>query len=144
MASKPYYITTAIPYVNARPHIGFALEIVQTDTFARYHRQRGEDVYFLTGSDENSLKNVQAAEAEGKLKKGHVQMVDATIFGGVYDAIKAGSYYGSVVQSPEDDAKTALRTAVMAAEGMSVPKKVFLPMPIVTSATIGTVARPSF
>ena len=60
-----YFITTAIPYVNARPHIGFALEIVQTDTFARYHRQRGEDVYFLTGSDENSLKNVQAAEAEG-------------------------------------------------------------------------------
>jgi methionyl-tRNA synthetase len=61
----PYLITTAIPYVNARPHIGFALEIIQTDTFARYHRQRGEDVYFLTGSDENSLKNVQAAEAEG-------------------------------------------------------------------------------
>ena len=60
-----YYITTAIPYVNARPHIGFALEIVQTDTFARYHRQLGEDVYFLSGSDENSLKNVQAAEAEG-------------------------------------------------------------------------------
>ena len=62
----PYFITTAIPYVNARPHIGFALEIIQTDTFARYHRQRGEDVYFLTGSDENSLKNVQAAEAEGR------------------------------------------------------------------------------
>ena len=65
-APRPvYYITTAIPYVNARPHIGFALEIVQTDTFARYHRQLGEDVYFLSGSDENSLKNVQAAEAEG-------------------------------------------------------------------------------
>jgi methionyl-tRNA synthetase len=61
----PYFISTAIPYVNARPHIGFALEIIQADTFARYHRQRGEDVYFLTGSDENSLKNVQAAEAEG-------------------------------------------------------------------------------
>jgi ribose transport system substrate-binding protein len=97
-----------------------------------------------SGVGAGALSAVQAAEAEGKLKKGHVQMVDATIFGGVYDAIKAGSYYGSVVQSPEDDAKTALRTAVMAAEGMSVPKKVFLPMPIVTSATIGTVARPSF
>ncbi len=61
----PWYVTTAIPYVNARPHIGFALEIVLTDALARYHRLRGEDVRFLTGADENSLKNVQAAEKEG-------------------------------------------------------------------------------
>jgi len=59
-----YYITTAIPYVNAAPHIGFALETIQADTIARYHRLLGEDVYFSSGSDENSLKNVQAAEAE--------------------------------------------------------------------------------
>jgi len=64
-AGQPWYVTTAIPYVNARPHIGFALEAVQTDAFARHHRLRGEDVRFLTGTDENSLKNVQAAEAEG-------------------------------------------------------------------------------
>lgn len=62
---KPYYITTAIPFVNAKPHIGFALEIVQTDALARYQRLFGRDVRFLTGSDENSLKNVQTAEAEG-------------------------------------------------------------------------------
>ncbi len=60
-----YYITTAIPYVNALPHIGFALEIVQTDAFARYHRLLEEDTHFLTGTDENSLKNVLAAEREG-------------------------------------------------------------------------------
>ncbi|MCX6725703.1 MAG: methionine--tRNA ligase [Candidatus Shapirobacteria bacterium] len=60
--NKKFYITTAIPYVNAAPHIGFALEMIQTDTLARYHRLLKEDVYFLTGSDENSLKNVQAAE----------------------------------------------------------------------------------
>src|SRR5262249_42140537 len=60
-----WYVTTAIPYVNARPHIGFALEIVLTDALARYHRLRGEDVWFLTGTDDNSLKNVQAAEREG-------------------------------------------------------------------------------
>lgn len=60
-----YYITTAIPYVNARPHIGFALELVQTDAFARYQRSLGKDVRFLTGTDENALKNVQAAEAAG-------------------------------------------------------------------------------
>ncbi len=64
-ARPPWYITTAIPYVNARPHIGFALEIVLTDALARYHRLIGNDVRFLTGSDENSLKNVQAAEREG-------------------------------------------------------------------------------
>src|SRR6185503_607217 len=63
--SKPYYITTAIPYVNSRPHIGHALEFVLTDALARYHRLKGEDVWFLTGTDENSLKNVQAAEREG-------------------------------------------------------------------------------
>lgn len=60
-----WYITTAIPYVNARPHLGHALEFVLTDTLARYHRLKGEDVRFLTGTDENSLKNVQAAEREG-------------------------------------------------------------------------------
>jgi methionyl-tRNA synthetase len=65
MHTPPFYITTAIPYVNARPHLGFALEIVLTDALARYHRLRGEDTRFLTGSDENSLKNVQAAEREG-------------------------------------------------------------------------------
>ena len=60
-----YYVTTAIPYVNARPHLGFALEAVQADTLARHHRQRGDDTFFLTGTDDNSLKNVLAAEAEG-------------------------------------------------------------------------------
>ena len=60
-----YYITTSIPYVNAKPHIGFALEAVLTDALARYHRQRGDDVRALTGTDDNSLKNVRAAETAG-------------------------------------------------------------------------------
>lgn len=60
-----YFITTAIPYVNARPHVGFAMELVLADVQARYRRLRGCDVRFLTGTDENSLKNVQAAEAQG-------------------------------------------------------------------------------
>lgn len=65
MSARPYYITTAIPYVNARPHLGHALELVQTDVLARYHRLRGDDTRFQTGTDDNALKNVQAAEAEG-------------------------------------------------------------------------------
>lgn len=62
---KKFFISTAIPYVNAPPHVGFSLELIQADVIARYHRLLGEDVYFVTGSDENSLKNVQAAEKEG-------------------------------------------------------------------------------
>ncbi|MCH8820917.1 methionine--tRNA ligase [Patescibacteria group bacterium] len=65
MNKGKFYITTAIPYVNAAPHIGFALEAVQGDVMARYSRQKGVDTYLLTGADENSLKNVKAAEEAG-------------------------------------------------------------------------------
>ena len=65
MTSKRVYITTAIPYVNARPHLGFALELVQADALARHRRLRGDQVRLLTGTDDNSLKNVLAAEAAG-------------------------------------------------------------------------------
>ena len=56
-----YYITTAIPYVNAKPHLGFVLEIIQTDTYKRFLELREDEVYFVTGTDENSLKNVISA-----------------------------------------------------------------------------------
>jgi len=59
------YITTTIPYVNARPHIGHALELVQADVLARYRRGCGEPVRFQSGTDDNSLKNVLAAQAAG-------------------------------------------------------------------------------
>jgi len=62
---EKYFITTAIPYVNAAPHLGHALEFVQTDAIARYHRLKGSDVALVTGADENSLKNVHAAESKG-------------------------------------------------------------------------------
>jgi methionyl-tRNA synthetase len=62
---EKFYTTTAIPYVNAAPHLGHALEFVQTDVLARYQRLRGKDVALVTGADENSLKNVQAAEKRG-------------------------------------------------------------------------------
>ncbi len=59
-----FYITNAIPYVNAKPHIGHAMEFVQSDAIARFHRQMGENVLLLCGADENAIKNVQAAEQE--------------------------------------------------------------------------------
>lgn len=64
--NKKFYITTAIPYVNAKPHVGHALEFVQADVIKRYHALLGENTLLLSGSDENALKNVQAAEKEGK------------------------------------------------------------------------------
>jgi methionyl-tRNA synthetase len=66
MANKKFYITAAIPYVNAAPHIGHALEFVQVDAIARYHKLLGKDVLALSGGDENALKNVQAAEKAGE------------------------------------------------------------------------------
>lgn len=62
--NKKFYITTAIDYVNASPHLGHALEKIQADVLARYHQLLSEEVLFLTGTDENSLKNVQAAKKE--------------------------------------------------------------------------------
>jgi methionyl-tRNA synthetase len=62
MTSARVFISTSIPYVNGTPHVGFAWELVIADALARYHRARGASVRFLTGTDDNSLKNVQAAE----------------------------------------------------------------------------------
>jgi methionyl-tRNA synthetase len=60
-----YYLTTAIPYVNGRAHVGHTLEYFQADTVRRYHQLLGEEVLLLSGADENALKNVQAAQKEG-------------------------------------------------------------------------------
>ena len=73
--NKKFYVTTSIPYVNADPHIGFALEAIQADVLARYHRLRGEDVFFLTGTDEHGVKVVRAAEAVGKTPKEFVDEI---------------------------------------------------------------------
>lgn len=63
---KKVFISTSIPYVNASPHLGHALELVQADVIARYHRLLGDRVFFLSGTDENSLKNVRSAENAGE------------------------------------------------------------------------------
>ena len=65
-SGQKFYITTAIDYVNGRPHIGHALEKIQADVLARYHRQKGDEVFFLTGTDEHGVTNVRGAEKAGK------------------------------------------------------------------------------
>src|SRR3954466_320020 len=62
---RPFYVSTAIPFVNAAPHVGFAFEAVLADVLARRRRLRGDPVHFQSGTDDHSLKNVRAAEAEG-------------------------------------------------------------------------------
>lgn len=59
------YVTTAIAYVNGDPHLGYALECVQADVLARHRRLRGDEVRLLSGTDDNALKNVDAALAAG-------------------------------------------------------------------------------
>ncbi|MFH1889310.1 MAG: methionine--tRNA ligase [Nanoarchaeota archaeon] len=61
---KKFYVTTTIPYANAPPHIGFALEIIQADVIARWQRLLGKDTFFLTGTDEHGTKNYQTAKKQ--------------------------------------------------------------------------------
>lgn len=66
MPHKPLYLTTTLPYVNAEPHVGFALEIVHADIRARFERVAGREVFFNTGTDEHGQKIFQKAQEEGK------------------------------------------------------------------------------
>src|SRR5437870_2399858 len=72
MMKNSFYITTTIPYVNADPHIGFALELVQADAIARYKRLAGHEVFFSTGTDEYGQKIFEASQKEGKDVKDYV------------------------------------------------------------------------
>ena len=78
---KPYYITTAIAYTSAKPHIGNTYEIVLADAIARYKRQAGYDVYFQTGTDEHGQKIQQKAEAAGISPQEYVDNVSTQIKG---------------------------------------------------------------
>src|SRR3989344_4245397 len=70
--SGAFYITTTLPYVNADPHIGFALEIVKADVIARLHRARGEEAVFNTGTDEHGVKIYGKALEEKKDPQAYV------------------------------------------------------------------------
>jgi len=63
--AKKYYITTAIDYVNSKPHVGHAYEKILADVVARFYRLKGYEVKFLTGTDDNAQKNAEAAKKEG-------------------------------------------------------------------------------
>lgn len=71
--SKKIFISTSIPYVNGVPHVGHALEFVEADIIARYRRLMGDEVFFLSGTDDNSLKNVLKAEESGEAVQVYVR-----------------------------------------------------------------------
>ena len=70
-----FYLTTPIYYVNARPHLGHAYTTIIGDALCRWHRLLGDDVHFLTGTDEHGLKIQQAAEAAGKTPQDFVDEI---------------------------------------------------------------------
>lgn len=71
MNKKPFYITTPIYYVNDTPHIGHAYTTIAADVLARYHKALGDDVFFLTGTDEHGAKVAEAAAKQGRTPKEH-------------------------------------------------------------------------
>jgi methionyl-tRNA synthetase len=99
--SKTVFISTAIPYVNGDPHIGHSLEYVQTDVMARYFRLKyGKDkVFALTGTDENALKNVIAAEAAGQTT---IEFIDSKTaeFKKLYDTL--GLSFDDFIRTTEE------------------------------------------
>jgi len=72
-----FFITTPIYYVNADPHVGHAYTTIMADVIARHHRQRGEDVFFLTGTDEHGATIARAAEDAGRTPKEHADDLSA-------------------------------------------------------------------
>ena len=66
---KKFYITTAIDYPNSKPHLGHAYEKISADTIARWHRLKGEETFFLTGTDEHGTKIQKAATEQKKEPK---------------------------------------------------------------------------
>src|SRR3989304_1654341 len=100
MPKNTFYITTSIPYMNARVHIGHALEAAQADVIARFHRLQGEKVFFLTGTDEHGKKIQEAAQKAGK---GTAEFVDgmAEYYKKVCDTL--GISYDNLIRTSDQE-----------------------------------------
>lgn len=106
MLTKPmkYYLTTPIYYVNDKPHIGHAYTTIVSDILTLYHRLKGDDVFFLTGVDENSLKNVEAAEKIGMGDKIQVYLdMQAAVWQQTWDSL--GISYSYFIRTTEEQHK---------------------------------------
>ncbi|MDA1138469.1 MAG: methionine--tRNA ligase [Planctomycetota bacterium] len=106
-----YYITTPIYYVNDKPHIGHAYTTILADVLARYHRELGDEVFFLTGLDEHGQKVQQAAEARGVGSQQHCDEM-APRFLELWD--KLGISYDDFIRTTEDRHKTIVQQVLQA------------------------------
>ncbi|HVQ44224.1 MAG TPA: methionine--tRNA ligase [Candidatus Saccharimonadia bacterium] len=70
-----FYVTTASAYTNGPPHIGYAMELIQGDVLARYHRQKGDEVWYVTGTDEHGTKIKRAADEAGKTPQAYTDEI---------------------------------------------------------------------
>ncbi len=104
MQKPPQYITTTLPYVNADPHVGFALEVIQADALARYYRLLGHEVFFNTGTDEHGQKIAEKADSEGKSRQDYVDY-----FAGEFEKLKdaLNLSYDNFIRTSSDSHKSA-------------------------------------
>jgi methionyl-tRNA synthetase len=104
--SKPFYLTTPIYYVNDRPHIGHTYTTVLADVIARFHRMRGEQVYFLTGTDEHGQKVEKAAAARGIPPK---QLADEVVANYTELWKRMGMTHFRFIRTTDEDHKTQVQ-----------------------------------
>jgi methionyl-tRNA synthetase len=104
-----FYLTTAIDYANGEPHIGHAYEKIGADAIARYHRLRGDDVFFLTGLDEHGQKVAQAAAERGVSPQ---QFVDdmAAGFESIWKRLRVS--YDRSIRTTDADHKRGVRALI--------------------------------
>ena len=115
--NKPkYYITTAIAYASAKPHIGNTYEAIATDSIARYRRLRGYDVFFCTGTDEHGQKIENLANDKGITPKQYVDNAAAQIKAEIKAEVEAivAAGYGT------DTVRIALDAAIRAVPGVRI------------------------
>jgi len=106
---KKFYVTTAIDYPNAEPHVGHAYQKVLADVLARWHKTLGEDVWFLTGTDEHGKKIQECAEKEGKKPK---QFVDelAEKFKSAWKSLEID--YSRFIRTTDEDHQKLVQDAI--------------------------------
>lgn len=106
-----YFITTPIYYVNAKPHIGHMYTLIAADVLARHHRAKGDTVLFSTGVDENSQKNVEAAQKQGMQAKAYVDHM-ASVWKGMFD--KLGCTYDTFIRTTSLEHERAVQAMIAA------------------------------
>lgn len=108
---KKFYITTPIYYVNAKPHIGHAYTTIAADVLARFHRLQGDEVYFLTGTDEHGLNIQKKAQDAGKEPQAFVDE-NAAAFKEYWE--KLGIEYDNFIRTTDEKHKSAVQKALQA------------------------------